>query len=185
MDHIGCQGNLYVSYMSCFFFLYTYLYFGLCLFSVCLILLVLYSEKCIFCALTQNSIKTCNSLKILLLRNVNEIRQEHYPDSFSVDSDSCNNTLLHQLVSNLQKLKELSLFWYRIDYEELDHDAVKHLGVCFNNHWKKDTFTVKLKNSSSNIETAFRNSLTHCCRVFNVGSNPGYLILNVQRKFFK
>ena len=136
-------------------------------------------------------IKTCGTLKHLSLADVNERRMENFPDGFSIGSNNCSNTFLHQLVFNLPKLKELCLYWYKIDDYPLDTTSARQLGTCFHNHWEKDSFNIKIRNNSVSVETALKSAFTETghrkppCTVNTLVLNSGCLMLRIRRRFFK
>ncbi|XP_071522750.1 uncharacterized protein [Panulirus ornatus] len=125
-----------------------------------------------------NMVRSCSVLKVLKLDKVREVRLKLSRPL------PCRITFLHQLVSNLPRLSELSLCYYRINNAELDHDTATHVGTCFHNHWSSVTkFKVKFFGLSSDVEVALYEALKKE-NVAVVVSQDYPLIFTVKRGYF-
>ncbi|XP_045592953.2 uncharacterized protein [Procambarus clarkii] len=130
------------------------------------------------CAQIGNTVRSCGELRMLMLDKVCEVRSglSHLPP--------CRTTFLHQLVSNLPRLAELSLCYYRVDNEELDRDTATRLGACFHDHWASGSkFKLKFFGLSAGVETALHEALKK--EGVSVVVSQGYpLVFTVKRGYF-
>ncbi|KAK8730935.1 hypothetical protein OTU49_007709, partial [Cherax quadricarinatus] len=130
------------------------------------------------CAQIGNTVRSCGELRVLMLDKVCEVRcgLSHLPP--------CSATFLHQLVSSLPRLAELSLCYYRIDHQELDRDTAKSLGACFHDHWSSGAkFKLKFFGLPSGVETALHEELKK--EGVSVVVSQGYpLVFTVKRGYF-
>lgn len=130
------------------------------------------------CATIGNMVRACGALRVLTLDKVKEVR------SGLNLLIPCRTTFLHQLVSNLPRLRELSLCLYRIDNAELDPESATRLATCFHDHWSSvPRFKLKFFGLPPAVEAALHDELKK--DNVDVDVTQGYpLIFTVNRGFF-